>query len=251
MRKMRFLLPLLVLVTLLTPFTSHASKEQQKVYDEANLLSKDEARAMEELCNKYGTKEKIDIVIVTTNDLKGSDTVTYLEDFYDNNGFGFNKKFGDTVLLLISVEDGHRRAEIQGYGKCEKNISNADIESILDGIIPLLSDGYYYQGFIKFVKLAVEKNSVLFFETGFQLLIAFLIGGITVLIMVLGSGGKVTITSDTYLEHDKSRILAKEDQYLRTTVTKRRKPEDNDSSSGGGGGVSSGGHSHSGGGRDF
>ncbi|MEM5594553.1 hypothetical protein AAHH67_27500 [Niallia circulans] len=46
---------------------------------------------------------------------------------------------------------------------------------------------------------------------------------------------------NTYM--DNSKIINRQDRFIRKTVTKQRKPQNN---SGGGGGITGGGHSHSG-----
>lgn len=83
----------------------------------------------------------------------------------------------------------------------------------------------------------------IFFKTWFQLLVSAVIAGIAVAIMKYNSGGKVTVSASTYMNGDTSGVIRKNDEYIRTTVTKQRKPSNNKSS---GGGTTSGGHSHSG-----
>lgn len=61
--------------------------------------------------------------------------------------------------------------------------------------------------------------------------------------MVYNSGGRVTVTGSTYMDHDTSEVLDQHDTYIRTDVTRERKPDkDNDND----GGVTRGGTSYSG-----
>lgn len=102
----------------------------------------------------------------------------------------------------------------------------------------------------------IEDNILL--NIWFQLFASLIIGGIVVGIMAYNSSGRMTAGSRDYLDHSKSGLIGKRDQYIRSTVTKVRKPTQNNTSakSRGGfnsggfrGGSSGGGRSHSSGGR--
>ncbi|WP_241198791.1 hypothetical protein [Cytobacillus horneckiae] len=90
-----------------------------------------------------------------------------------------------------------------------------------------------------------SETKNLFFEWWFQLIVSVALGGAVVGTMMLGSGGKVTVSSQTYNNQKTSAVLDKYDRFVRKTVTKQKKPSSNNKSSGGGG-FTSGGHSHSG-----
>jgi uncharacterized protein len=95
-------------------------------------------------------------------------------------------------------------------------------------------------------KPGVNPDNILF-NIWFQLGGALAIGGIVVGMMVYRSGGRVTVNRQTYEDASNSGILDRQDQYIRTTVTKHKiEKSSGSSSSGGGGGVTGGGHSHSG-----
>lgn len=268
-----------------------AAPEDQKVYDNYGLFSDEEIADLEDACRTYGDEGKVDIVVITTEGLGGRSRKQYLEDFYDGAGLGYEKEFGTAALILIDMDSGNRGVEIQGYGDAEYYVNNDRIEYILDDIAPMLNDGDYYDAMIEYCKEVAyymnEEKGVntspatgtegsgnyygesaysgpsnyygqeksIFFNTFFQLIIAIGIGAIAVTVMAIQSGGKVTVNKYTYMDEQSSRILAREDNYVRTTTTRVRKPTDNSGSSGGrssgGGGISSGGHSHSGGGRSF
>lgn len=280
----------------LHPLKAIAAPGDQKVYDNYGLFNEKEIADLEEVCAKYGEEGKVDIVIVT-DDLNGASPKKYLEDFYDNNGFGYDKEFGDAALLLIDMYEANRTVTIQGYGEAEYYINNDRIEYILDDVSSLLKGKKYYDAMEEFAKQAAyymneskgvkttpasptaqpgsgnyygesgyagpsdyysQKDDNIFFNTFFQLGLAVIIGVITVSIMAANSGGRVTVTSRTYMDERTSGVTASRDDYLRTTVTKVKKPDNdnhntisNGSRSSGGGGISSGGHSHSGGSRGF
>lgn len=271
--------------------TAYASIDDQKVYDFYGLFTESEITDLEEFCSTYGAEAEIDIVIVTVASLDNQTRTSYLEDFYDQKGFGYDQEFGDTVLMLINMDPSDRGVQIQGYGMAEYYINNDRIEHMLDNIVPFLSDSKYYDAMIEYIKESSyymqeeqgikieeatgdqytgsgygessyngdtnyygEKDSI-FSNTWLQLIISLVIGGVVVGIMASNSGGRVTVTNRTYLKEDTSGITEQRDDYLRTTTTRVLIPKDNNNNttgrSSGGGGISSGGHSHSGGGRGF
>ncbi len=91
-----------------------------------------------------------------------------------------------------------------------------------------------------------------------QLLIAIVIGAVTVVIMAYNSGGRMTAGGSNYIDPNHSGLIGRRDDYIRTTVTRIRKPQDNNTGGRGGfnaggfrGGMSGGGRSHSSGGGKF
>lgn len=289
-----FFLLLITLISTLGNTTVFAAPEDQKVYDYYGLFSDKEVENLEELSSEYGEKGKVDIVIVTTDNLSGKSRQEYLEDFYDEHGLGYEEEFGTATLLLLNMDPDDRGVEIQGYGDAEHYIHNDRIEHILDGIVPMLKDGEYYKAMKEYMKQVAyymneekgvntspvvgEKGSGHYYGEAsvngpsnyyedkeesilsnmlVKIGISLVIGAVAVGIMAYHSGGRVTVTSRTYLDERNSRVIASRDDYIRTATTRVRKPTNNNNSSGGGirssggGGISSGGHSHSGGGRGF
>jgi uncharacterized protein len=272
-----------------------AAPDDRKIFDYYELFSDKEVEKLEELSKKYGEEGKIDIVVITTDSLDGKSRQEYLEDCYDEYSFGYEKEFGTAVLLLLNMDPDDRGIEIQGYGGAENYIHNDRIEHMLDDIVKFLQNQEYYKAMETYMKQAAyymnedkgvntspvvgEKDSghyygeasvdgpSNYYEEPKELLpqdllvmlgISLVIGVIVVGIMAYTSGGRVTVTSRTYLDEQNSRVIGSRDDYIRTTTTRVKKPSNDNNSSGGGGirssgggGVSSGGHSHSGGGRSF
>lgn len=251
----------LIIFCFLHTGTALASQEDVKVYDYANLLSKDQINDLENLCNKYGEKGNLDIVIVTINDDTIVDSEVFLEDMYDTIGFGYNEKFGSASMIAVNMYT--RKVNIIGFKDAETHINNDRINLIIKKITPSLTAGDYDFAFTKFIKLSSKYMNInaslnpdnLFFKLWFQLLISLTVGLVIVGTMAIQSGGKVTVNDGTYLNHKDSKVLAKKDDYIRTTVTRVQKPKPNNngggSSGGSSGGMSSGGHSHSSGSGSF
>lgn len=281
----------LLIITAITglTLTSYVSAFQQKVYDYAELFTDDEIAELETISLEQGEAGKVDIVFITTFNLNGQTRREYLEDFYDDYGFGYDKEYGDTALVLLNMDPDDRGVEIQGYGIAKHYIHNDRIEHILDDIVPLLGSGNYFSAMEEFAyqvayymneEKGVNTNPTYGDETSgnyhgessyegpsdyykeesffesilFRAIISLVIGGVVVAIMAYHSSGKITTTNRTYLDHNNSKVVANQDLYVRTHTTRVRKPQQQSNSGGrssGGGGISSGGHSHSGGGRSF
>lgn len=272
-----FLVFAIILGSILSETTSNADTSQQRVYDNANLLSTEEIASLEELSLEIGSKYETTIYILSDVDSQGKSRQTYMEDFADS------KEVVNSTLLFVNMDPENRGFEIQGYGDNEYFINSSRIESILDAVFPYLKDGEYYQAFITYLEetdyyLSMDpsedtsihvpdndyassdkyyaeeldaENKTIFEELWFQILLSLAMGGIVVGIMAFNSGGRVTTNERTYLDSNHSRVLAHRDDYIRTTTTRIKKPSNNNHGGGGGGGISSGGRSHSGGGRSF
>ena len=256
----QFFLLLFCFVCLLPTRTAIAAADAApanlpKVYDEADLLTKQQEQKLEELCAKYGKKGKADLVIVTTDGSSSIDCEVYLENMYDTLGFGYNKKFGDTVMIIVDM--GTREVCIEGYGLAETRVRQSRGDYIRGKITPMLSEGHYYEAFCLFTELAAKcmrlKGSLnpdsLLLSPLLQLFAALAVSAAVVGTMSYHSKGRMTTGSQTYLNRADSNILAQQDDYIRTTTTRTKRPSSSGSSgggkSGGGGGTSSGGHSHS------
>jgi len=260
------------------------SEAYPHVYDNAGLLSTEEAKELEEMCITYGKEAGIEILILTHDDPNAKEPEVYLEDFNDT------LPEADRILLLVDMQE--RFLWMQGYGLAETYIHSQRIDAIYEEIKEIMADGNYFEAFETYIKRAADymkddttlnwdhdysvstpKSGDEYYDTynqgsnetdnwiitwWFQLIVSLIIGGIAVGIMAYHSGGKMTAGSNTYLDHDQSGLIGRRDQYLHTRVTRVRKPKDNNTSNRSGfnsggfrGGVSSKGRSHSSGGGRF
>lgn len=286
------LLTLFILLSLFLPFIQsikvNASIDSPKVYDYYQLFSDNELEELEDLLNLYTAEGKVDIVVITTDNLDGKSKQTYMEDFYDNASLGYDKEFGDAVLLMLYMNPNDRSVEIQTYENSRFYVTDDRIENILDEIVPYLANGDYIKALEEYAKLVAQymsqeaptpsKNNSNYNNNYYnnspnsnqnttrvsnssddilrnplvQLVASLILSGIVVAIMAYNSSGRITTNNRTYLNDNKSSVTGHHDIYLRTTVSRVRKPQNNDNNGGHtGGGTSSGGHSHGGGGRSF
>ncbi len=236
-------------------FIQAASEKKQYIYDDAQLLNKDELVQLESVAAKYSLKREADILILTTDD-PTKDVKTFTQDFYDSNALGENQFGGNAIILTINQAE--RELYIATFYQADRYIDADRQERIREKITPLFTGGNYFTAFESFLNTSYKYMGMkpgmnpdnLLFQTTFQLIASFSVALIVVGLMVYQSGGKVTVTANTYRNENTSKVLNKTDQYVRTTVSKRRKPSDRNKNGtrigGGGGGITRGGHSHGG-----
>ncbi len=259
-RFFRTLLIVLLTMIIFIAMVSANIKSKERIYDLANLLTREEKAQLEKLSEKYSSRRKTDYVILTISDPEGKDIVEYMEDFYDDKALGYDKAHGNTAILTIDMEN--RDVYLAGFYRAEKYLDDGRLDLIRERIRADLSRGDYYDAFSSFIKLSYKYMGVrpgvnpdmILFKLYFQILVSLGLAGIVVGIMAYNSGGRTTVTGSTYQDLANSRIISRRDTYLRTDVSRQKKPSNKGSSSmgggmgggGGGGGISRGGHSHSG-----
>ena len=278
-------------------YATEAEAPRPHVYDEAGLFSDYERADLEEQCITYGEDVGLEIMILTHNDPNAIYAEDYIEDFEDKlpvgdrvyllidlynrdvfiEGYGkaetyIHSKRIDKILdeIVPDLSDGNYYAACLTYIKRSAEYMKDDSELNYDhnyNIPPQSSrpnKPYYDETWPsdKYTQGTTHTVLMILSNVWVQLLISLIIGATVVGIMAYNSGGKMTAGSSNYLDHSRSGLIGRRDDYIRTTVTKVRRPK-NDSktssshsrggfnSSGFRGGVSSGGRSHSSGGRKF
>lgn len=257
MRITKFFIALFAVFLLVPLFsTAHAATDKQRIFDDAHTLSDKEKSSLERFAQKYSDKRKVDFIIIT---MDGDEDITkYMGDLYDEKGFGYDKKHGDVALIALNTHPKKRDVQLAGFGEVEYKLPDERFYTIREKITPNLSDGNYQAAFEDFIKLSARymqfkpgvdpANPV--YNPYVQIIIAFLIGLITVGIMASNRRPKITFTAATYFDERTSKVNRQEDKYLRRTISKTYSPQKKDSGGGGSGGGFSGGGT-TGGGSSF
>lgn len=267
-----FLLVTLLLCCLLGGFLytgkAHAAvSEDEHVYDlyslsDIGLLTDEQEAELEALATKYSKEREINFVILTASYDSGMysgsgdpiyyDTRDRSEQFYESL-VEYDENYTDTVILTINIMDPNnsdfRCADIFSRGDGENKLDSNRRQTLMNKILSDLSDGNYYTACKKFLDLAYKYVNVatfmnpdsIFLKLWFQLVLAFGISFIIILVLISHSRGKMTVTGDSYMDDANSRVLGRYDRYIRTTTTKTKISS---SSSGGGHGGGGGGGGH-------
>jgi len=235
-----FILMFVMIFIVGIPSEVHAETTmQQFILDGAGLLSDEQANNVNATLKKYSEKNNIDIAIITTDSLDGMTKEDY--------GYEFIKQFtgsNDFMLLTVSMVPGRHELDVAGYGLCKDRIPNNRCTAIYKKIKSDMSKGNYEKAFTTYAKevnyYTHHKYSLK--QILIELIIALIIAVVCILVMIGNAGGRKTTDCDTYLDPANSRLLAKRDRYLRTSVSKRKIEKSSSSSSGSSGGSSSGSH---------
>ncbi len=261
------LLALLVcsVLLLLPHIPAFAASDTQRIWDYAGVFSSEELSTLEKQAEDYCIQEKYHFLILTTTTMsdgyeyKGSYNTDrncdlYTEAFYNQLIAEYGDTYRNSVILTLDLTN--RYALVTGWGNLKDELMDSTrCTQVYESILDELSDDQWFEACEKYYKTAnrflhihpgVNPNS-LFLKTWFQLILAAIISGVIILINVIHSGGKMTVSDKTYLDNTRSKLLGKRDHYIRTSVHKRKRQSNSSSSSGGGGG----GRSHSSGGGHF
>lgn len=114
------------------------------VIDNADLLSADEETALEEKARTLRTDYEMDVVILTVQSLDGKTARAYADDYYDENGYGYDEEFSG-ILFLLAMDE--REWYISTCGKAIYAFTDYGLDTLGEQTVPYLSDGDYFEGF--------------------------------------------------------------------------------------------------------
>ncbi len=240
------------------------TRQKDRVYDGADLLSDSEESALLSTLDSLSNKWQSNIVVLTTDSHSGP-IQAYADDYFDYNGFcsDFNES---GVLFMLSMAD--REWAISTSGSCQYAFTDYGQEYLIEEMLPYLKDGEYYDAFNKYAQVSdyfldlyaqgtpydrgykPPKTSGDYARYGF---ISVIIGLIVALIPILVmksqlNNVKMKANAAGYAPGG-IRVGTKQDTFINKTVTKTPRPKDNGSRGGSGGSTlhtSSSGHSHGG-----
>ncbi len=249
MKKMKFILKALpvlfcLALILLTPLT--VSAQTPRLVDGADLLNDGEESALlaqlDSLSETYG----MDITVVTSLTMEGTNAEAYAERVFYANGYGSGVK-GSGVILFISMAD--RDYAVVALGDAYDVFNEMDMDSLVDAFLEDLSDGYYYSAFSAY---ADQCEYIMKYDKRLPpiwIVISLIVGGVVTFFVLKGmiskhKSVKMQRTADSYMRRDTFRLDRSRDVFLYSHVTRRARPKS--SSSGGGGGSGGGSRGRSG-----
>ena len=248
----------LLCMTLVIPVSAHPSR----LIDEAGLLTEEETYDVNSMLNQFSDELGFDIVVVTVNSLEGKSAGAYADDYFDYNGYGMGED-RDGALLLVAVEESQWYISTSGYGLLA--LSDADLDSIGEQMVPYMGDGEFGVAFETFawrcyneVKTAVETGvtAQVVEDEGFGwttgILVSLVIGFVGAFIPMLMMKRKMkTVVARSeaaeYVKGGSRRITRSHDRFLYHTINRVYTPKQETSSSH----TSSSGRSHGGRGGSF
>ena len=240
--------------------------EYYRLLDMASLLSDEDVDSLTARLDELSLRQKMDVVIATTNTLEGKSVVAYADDLYDNCSFGYGAN-RDGLILVISMEDNDWYISTCGYGVTA--FTDAGIKYIGEQIVPYLSDKDFAGAFATYITLCDEFITQARTDKPYDIgslprkpmspawiLVCLIIGLILSCVTVGKMKAKLTTVraqaaANSYMKNDSMNITDSREMFLYKNVTRTKRS--NESSGGGGSSThtSSSGTSHGGGGGKF
>ena len=240
--------------------------EYYRLLDMASLLSDEDVDSLTARLDELSLRQKMDVVIATTNTLEGKSVVAYADDLYDNCSFGYGAN-RDGLILVISMEDNDWYISTCGYGITA--FTDAGIKYIGEQIVPYLSDRDFAGAFATYITLCDEFITQARIDKPYDIgslprkpmspawILVCLISGLILSCVTVGKmKAKLTTVraqaaANSYMKNDSMNITDSREMFLYKNVTRTKRS--NESSGGGGSSThtSSSGTSHGGGGGKF
>lgn len=260
------LLVAMLLCVAILPFS--VSAHPVRLVDSADLLYESEEEEVLAILDEISTRQQFDVVIVTVDSLSGKTAQAYADDFYDYNGYGIGSE-KDGALLLISMETREWHVSTSGYGTVA--ITDAGLEYMVGEFINDLGAGFYRDAFVTFAEMCDDyvrqarsgepydvgnlprSLDMLFFFFAISFAVAFVIAGISVIVMASQlKSVRARGSACEYARPGSLNITESREIFLYRKVDRRLRERDNDGPSGGSSThTSSSGRSHGGGGGHF
>lgn len=254
----------LVSIWVLSGFHSNvqASPSISRVYDYAKLLTAEEIAQVEGFAQNLYSKNNTHFLVVTTNDRSefAVDTSVSEEEQTENFALAVYHYFQDTYreeinnCVILAIDMSHRYISIIAQGDATSHIDRQREQLISEKLVSPMKESNYLETCKAFmttthrylqIKPGINPDAI-YLNLWFQFLMAYIISAIIVVILVYNSGGKVTTTHSTYLDNTNSKLLARRDRYLHTSVTRTKRVSDDSNNSSSDNSSSSSGGNHGG-----
>lgn len=217
-----------------------------RLYDLADILTDSEETALLEKLDEVSLRQKMDVVILTVNDIEDYDSAAdYADYIYDSCNYGYGQN-QDGILLLISMENHDWAISTGGYGITA--FTDAGLDYIESQIKDDLSDGNYAEAFDTYVTLCdtfieqartgtpYDKNNLPRKPLSI-IWIPISIGiGIILALIIVGTMKdelktvRAQAAADNYLKKDSLDVTESSDLFLYHTVERTERKEDSNSS---------------------
>lgn len=202
------------------------------VVDNADVLTDEEEKDLNEKCKKFAEEFNAEIAIVTITDLEGKDKKEYADDFYDKYGYGYGENKDGLLLLYLDAEEGSRKIAVSTKGSARDNITNDESDLLINEAISYLENGDYKEAFDNFIEKAGEAIEPM--PAIIWLLICLAVGlviGLIITNRMIASNYSVSkkFTASDYVRQGSLIVTGSNDMFVSSTV--RTTPKANSSGS--------------------
>jgi uncharacterized protein len=262
---MKQLLCILLCLAAVLAFLPGASGAAPKIVDQADILTTEQEQRLEKMAQALADTYQIDVVILTVWSLDGKTAEAYADDFFDQNGYGFGRRYSG-VIFLLSME--YRDWAISTSGDAIYALTDYGIEKLFESIRHDLSDDDYYHAFRDYIRNLEpyfealkndnpidgfhdadiddytiydpnNSNGTVYYtplsQTAVMLLISVAIGLATATVSLLVMRAHMNTfrqqkDANTYITDGSFRLTQKQDIFLYERLSKRQKETDSSNS---------------------
>lgn len=117
------------MMVFLLHFRLPAFAAEQRVFDNADLLTAEEEQNLQQFCEDAKEEYDIDFAYLTTKDTEGLSTREYGAQFYIEQNLGVGEDYSGAIFVL---DMGEREGQLVTCGEAMKMITDADADAIWD-----------------------------------------------------------------------------------------------------------------------
>lgn len=241
----------------------------ERVFDKADVLTDKQEEKLRKLIAKREKQTGCDIVLITLNEplaefAKSYEPQAYSEEyvrvyaeqFWEQNGMGYDKPDGDGVVLVDNYsreDDGMIHTWFCTTGRARDAYYTEDIDHLLDNVYRYVEKNPYRAYKLYINTFYHDMLGWRVFHFSVPGVVPWAIGLITAAIFIIcnwqSKKGRKTTTATTYVAGGEPVFHVQTDRFLRKTVTQRKIETSSSGGHGGGGSHGGGGGHHGGGGR--
>ncbi len=223
--------------------TNQECDTQERVFDYADVLTVDQEEALRAVIAEQEKRTACDIVLVTLNESLADYaaayeeelgyltpdryTMVYADNFYDEHQFGYDRPYGDGVLLLDNwyrEADGGVYSWLSTCGRAEDRFSSSMIDSLLMEALAN-ADQDPYGAYVKYVNLFAEmmtgSGGIPDIPVFAPLVLAVLGTVLFVESALRNHRGSKTVNLTTYVEGGKPELKRQEGYFLKEDCDKK------------------------------
>ena len=219
-------------------------QDEARVLDNLNF----EGQWLDATLQQISERLQLTVAITTVDTLDYEDIDDYTSRYYKKADYAY----ADGVLLLVAMEE--REWYIYTTGDAYDYLTDAALDDIEDTMVPLWSEGNYFEAFKAYANLCdkyltMGREGTPYrgtFPWGQNIVIALIVGAVVGLIVVSSMKAQLKSVRPRREAHEYTRpgsmnVTRSRDLFLYRTVHRRPKPKDTSSGGRSGGGSRSGG----------
>jgi uncharacterized protein len=221
MKKIKYLIIILLLIISTKNIYAYTFDNTTKVYDYAQVLTDKEEDNLIEKAKQYIDNNNMDMVIVTVKYYTYEYINEYINEFYNRNKFGIgNNKSG--IIVVIDLKNNS--IGIETFGNTKDLYNKSEINDIISKMNE--NDKYYDKllDFIKYSNEYITKDEKINNNTDsvnylLVLTFSFIISIIVGMLLILKANSIKPINYENhYIRMDSTIINIREDKYLNTST---------------------------------